>query len=301
MSEKKENKKNSAISNMLHKAVDMGKKAAGGISKGTKSLTAQTKKSLHEQKIKKYNPLFLEDFTKNEFNIPNVIEIVDDAVRRGVEVCDGAIGWTDRINEVEVLHLYDEFVGSSGIQFVPVAKCDGVYCVDPFDRNRFIKSDCAFGKANEEKLAELEYLAYMLGAKSCSVEITESETETTAVEINVSRSDKKDKVNMENKSKIGKNHSGKVVSSFEGSNQPKPPILKWFAHDDSIKSLVDMRCLDGNSIKSKTLELKGSSSATMSKKTACAIDKIMKLKGSLSMEKQAVKEHNSKLIFEIIF
>ena len=79
------------------------------------------------------------------------------------------------------------------------------------------------------------------------------------------------------------------------------PVLKWFAHDENIKHLIEMRCSDNNSIKSKILELKGSSSATMSKKCACAIDKILNIKGSLSMEKQTIKEYNNILLYEIEF
>jgi hypothetical protein len=39
----------------------------------------------------------------------------------------------------------------------------------------------------------------------------------------------------------------------------------------------------------------------MSQKTACAIDKILKIKASVSMESKAIKEHSSKLIFDIEF
>ena len=62
-----------------------------------------------------------------------------------------------------------------------------------------------------------------------------------------------------------------------------------------------MRCNISNSIKSKVLELKGSASATMSQKTTCAIDTLLSIKGNMSYEKQAIKEHSSKLIFAIEF
>ena len=62
-----------------------------------------------------------------------------------------------------------------------------------------------------------------------------------------------------------------------------------------------MRLGKARSIKSKVLELSGACSATMDKKTACAIDKLLKIGGSISMEKQAVKEHSSVLIFEVQF
>jgi hypothetical protein len=53
------------------------------------------------------------------------------------------------------------------------------------------------------------------------------------------------------------------------------------------------------------LELEGAISATMSQKTACAIDgvleKIMKVKVNMKMESEAQKEYHSKLIYRIEF
>ena len=71
-----------------------------------------------------------------------------------------------------------------------------------------------------------------------------------------------------------------------------------------------MRCEGLNNIKSKTLILEGAVSATMSKKTAFAIDNAISeigVKGSLGskgkseMERQATKENHSKLIFSVEF
>ena len=274
--------KNGRFSNFMSKAADVGKKAADGIQSGAKKISEEAQKKMYEQRVKKYNPLFKEDFRSKKFKLPNVIEIVDDAVRKNIDVCEGAIGWTDVINDVEVLHLYYEWVKDSKIQFVPVAKCDMVYCVDNFDRSRFISADTVFGGATSEKIAELENIAYTLGAKSCSIEIVESSTKATvsqmAYDIGVSKSSAEN-----GKSSKFSNHSmqsGKAVSYFEGNNDPKEPTLKWFANDDNILGLIKMRCSNSNAIKSKILELKGSSSATMSQKTACAIDKILKIKAS---------------------
>ena len=91
---------------------------------------------------------------------------------------------------------------------------------------------------------------------------------------------------------------------MEGHNNPHQPKLKWFANDDNIKNLIDCRCNGMSRIHSENLELFGSSSATMSQKTACAIDNAvgaMKLNGSSTMEAQAVRENHSKLYFSIEF
>lgn len=298
-----ESKKKNVFANVWEKTISVSKKAAEGIQKGTQAFVEQTKKNMREQKRIKLNPLFPKDFNSKKFHIPNVIEIVDDAGRRGIDVCEGAIGWLDRVNDVEILHLYDEWVEQSGIQFVPVWKCDNVYCVDNFDRNRYVNTNVIFGKATEEKLAELEYIAYCLGAKYCSIEIMEAEKEADSQK--ASAKIKAPKVSVNGESSVKNNYSntqkGTTVSNFVGHDHPERPNLKWFKHDDNINRLIDMRCGSIQSVTSKILELSGSCCATMNKKTACAVDKILKVGGKASMEQQVSKEHNSKLIFEIRF
>ena len=90
----------------------------------------------------------------------------------------------------------------------------------------------------------------------------------------------------------------KSVTAFSGNEKAKKPKLKWFAFDDSIKGLIGMRQTGKNLIKSKVLELSCASSATMSMKSACAVDK---LNGTLSAECKARQEQSRKLIFEIEF
>ena len=307
-----EEKKNGKeiMSNILNKASDIGKKVADNVQKGTQALAEKAKVSQHDYKMKKYNPLFLEEFNDASFHLPNIIKIVDDATRRGIAVCDGAMGWREKVNGTEVLFLYDEMIEASGIQFIPVATCDTVYYVDNFDRSRYIKADCIFSKAHEERLAELEHIAYCLGAKSCSVEIVELRQEgaesSKKVGIGVSK-----KVFSSNEHYEGsESHTstsqlnGKTVTNFEGNNQPKHPTLKWFKHDEGIKNLIEMRCATNNSIKSRQLELSGSSSATMSEEAACTIDAVIfktKNRSSISMETQATREHARKLIYTVEF
>ena len=212
---------------------------------------------------------------------------------------------------VEVLCLYDEAVNFSGIQFVPSATCDALYYVDSFDRNRFIRTDCIFSKAHEERMAELEYVAYSVGAKKCTIEIHESTSDMQVQNKSVKMSESYKTISSaegaeQNISQTGKNHrSGRIETEFEGNGTPQKPTLKWFAHDDTIKQLVEMCCSGARTVKFKTLELSGSSSATMSQKTAYAIDsaigKLGGASGNVSMDAQAAKEHQSKLLFYIEF
>ena len=301
-------------SNVFQKAATTGKKVAEGVQSGAKDIADKTKNEMYQQKMKKLNPLFLEKYNSEAFNLPNMIHIVDDAVRRDIPECKGAIGWLSKEDNIEVLHLYDEAVEMSGIQFVPMATCDAIYYVDNFDRNRFIRIDSIFSKANTERLAELEYIAYSLGAKSFSVEIEETIREVESKKSKVSlkeglniksvkvSSTEKTETDFENRQTVKMKATG--VIKLEGHNTPKRPELKWFKYDDSINGLIEMRCGNENIIKSKRLELAGAVSATMSLSTAKSIENAIGkigVGGNYNIEKQALKENNSVLIYEIEF
>lgn len=303
-----------AVSGLLQKTTDLSKKTIAEVQAGAVALSEKTKQDNYLRRLKKYNPLFPDVFYGAEFNLPNMIVIRDDAERRGIDVCEGAIGWLNNESGMEVLYLYDEEIPVCGLKFVPSAECDAVYYVDSFDRKRFVRTDCIFKKAHEEKLAELKHIAHALGAKSCTIEINESN-----VEMNVSKRktsigggglihgpkvSASENAEQNATAKISNRRSGKITSTFEGSDMPKMPALKWFAHDEIILKLIDSRLNSDNSLKTETLELDGASSATMSQKTAYAIDNAvgsMKLKGISSMESQAVRENHSTFLFSIEF
>ncbi len=294
--EKKESGKATAF---WQKASDFGKKAADGIQKGAKVVADKTKEELYAQRLKKYKPLFAKEYKSKGFSVADIIQIIDNDELQKIDVCEGAIGWRETVSGVEILHLSDEWIKSSGLEFVPFAKCNETFCVDAFARSRYIKAENVFGKAHEERLAELERIAYMLGAKKCSIEIVESDcvAESTKIGMKVDKNTASAGIGSASKDQ----RSGKTVASFQGSDEPRRPELKWFSQDENIKNLIEMRCSDKNSIKSRVLALEGSSSATMSQSIACALDCVLKSKIGISMEREAIKEHSSKLIFEVEF
>lgn len=288
------------------KTVDISKKVASDTKKNVGSAIEKARSESILRKLKKLNPIFPEKFQSEDFNLPNMIMIVDDAVRRDNKLCEGSIGWLSNDTGVEMLYLYDEAVEFSGLKFVPAPVCDAIYYVDTFDRSKFIRTDCIFSKAHEEKIAELKYIAHCLGAKRCSIEIEESQIDTKVQNRGAKVTEKAKNVKVVESSEYdfrqsGKDsRSGKVVVEFEGNGECTQPELKWFSYDDNIKRLIEMRMGSSNSVKSETLELSGASSATMSQKTAYAIDSAIG-DGNVSLSSQAEKEHYSKLIFNIEF
>ena len=170
--------------------------------------------------------------------------------------------------------------------------------------------DCIFSRAHDERLAELKHIAHFLGAKRCSIEMVEGDSEAQSQRLTMSVGGGIGKLKSNESYECGasskrfEQRRGRVLAEFEGSDSPQKPELKWFSNDDNVKRLIEMRCTNSNSIKSELLELEGSSSAAMSQKTASSIDiAISKFgtKSKFNMEKHAQKENHSKLIFCVEF
>lgn len=298
---------------LSEKTSELGRKTVADIQKGAQHLTEKSKQDSYLRKLKKYNPVFPDVFKSENFNLPNMIMIVDDAVRRGIDVCEGSIGLLETKGGTEILRLYDEAVEFSGIRFIPAATCDSLYYVDNFDRNTFIRIDCVFSKAHDDRIAELEHVAYALGAKSCSVEITESNKEIIVSKRKTSTNGKApikgtvssfEEYEMNAESKSDSYRTGKSVATFKGSDHPEMPSLKWFAHNENILKLIDYRFNGDNSISSKEIRISGTSTATMSRKTAAAIDataSAIHVEGNLSMEDQVHKESKTTLVYIVEF
>ena len=305
-------KSKEALSSIAQNTTQLGKRVTSDVKNNVSAAIERSKNDAYLRKLKKYNPVFPEEYQSKSFHIPNMIMIVDDAVRRGIDVCEGAIGWRETTKAgMEILYLYDEAVPQSGLRFIPVASCDAVYYMDSFDHGRFIRVDCIFGKAHEEKLAELKHIAYCLGAKRCSVELCDTSISKQSVNRSAVVSEAYSSGTVSEQAEQCTENSnfderkGRSVMVFQGNAKPRKPQLKWFAHDDNICRLIEMRCSNANSIQSERLELSGSAHSTMSKKTAyaidCAISEIGGAKASTSMDSQAEQEINSKLVYCIEF
>lgn len=295
-----------ATAGIVQKTVDTGKKVAVGTKKNVESAIEKVKNDSLSRRLKKLNPIFPEQYQSTEFNLPNMITIVDDAERREEKLCEGAIGYLKNDTGIEIFCLYDEAVKFSKLHFIPAPLCDATYYVDSFDRTKYIRTDCIFSKAHEERIAELKHIAHCLGAKRCTIEIDESISNTQAQKRSVSvneamyGADAQESTESNLKQSGSDSRSGKVEIVFEGNSNCVEPELKWFSYDDNIKRLIEMRISNSNLIKSETLELSGASSATMSQRTAYAIDSAVG-GGGVSLSSQAEKEHHSRLIFHIEF
>lgn len=304
------------VGNAIGKAAEIGKKAADGTKASTQLLIVKALEENLKAQAKKYNPVFPDQYSDPDFGLSNLIMIVDDVVRKDIDVCKGAIGWKSQGKGVEVFHLYDEAIPFSGLHFIPAAICDSVYYVDAHDRSRFIRLDCYFEKMQESKLAELQHIAFSLGAKKYSVEMydTSSEKRSTSQKASLkggggvgiikrtSESSEERSVAFEKEAK----RESLAFAEFSGDMKPSHPTLTWFAHDDNIKNLINMRCSgEGkNEVKKYSITLKGADFASMGASTAARIDAAIGKLGigsDLNIQSKATEECSHMMSFQLEF
>jgi len=188
--------------------------------------------------LKYYNPLFPDVYESAAFTVPNMLMIVDDAVRKDVAVCEGAMGWLSNQGGIEVMHLYDEDINTSGLKFLPNPLCDAVYYVDPNHSDTYINIDSLFETFQQQKLAELARVAYCLGARHYSVEIIEEEKtskkrsaqmeQSANVKIVKANATVSDDASMTKKAK----RRSFTEEIYEEKRTPIKPELNWFKNDD---------------------------------------------------------------------
>ncbi len=297
-----ETKKKSFLKKIAEKTEETGKKVIATVKDKTQAIS-------EEKQMKRYNPLFPEEYKSEAFHLPNLIIIADDAVRKDIAVCEGAMGWIRKEKDVEALYLYDEEVESSGLQFLPAAVCDTAYYVDPHDRSRFISVDSYFSNMQEEKLAELQHIAYSLGAQRYWVEMQEEQHQSKQSKQAYTAKGVKGKaadltLSAELSAQKGGKSQAVAKAVFVGKRKPVKPKLCWFAHDRNVLNLIDMLC-DENApaeLTGFTIELSSANYSTMSVSTAEKISvAVGKMGLSCNFAKKSQEEHSQKMFFRLEF
>lgn len=275
-----------------------------------KDVPDKVKKVNQEAQLKKYNPLFWDEYTDPDFNCPNLVVIADDAERRDIEVCKGAIGWRSTQEGIEVLHLYDTVVDTCGLTFVPSPICDAAYYVNSQQKNTFINIEDLYETIQQQKLAELSRVAYLLGARYYSIEIIEEEQVTTkrkgkaGVNGSIKAVDAEASLEIEKLSETKSKRKAFRQEEFTKARQPVKPELHWFKEDHNVQGLIEQVCNGDGSMKKSDIQLECSKSAVMSQALAGKIDVAVKKIGigtSANLNSEAKSEFASKILFHLEF
>lgn len=297
------------------KTIELGNEAANQAKKGMQVAQKAAEDTNRNLQLKRLSPLFPDDYSAQDFTLPEMVVVADGTLRKDEEVCEGAIGWTGKAAQLSVVHLYKTFVKDSGITFFPSAKIDSVYMADPSNPQRYIDLGCFFSTIEDEKAAELIEIGRCLGAKKCSVETFEAEKQVSLKKGDVkakgkSKSPAKTEVDVSVEGSAENEQQKKCntlsVQECPGSDTPQRPTLHWFANDTAITNLIDS-FFDGRSDLNPTKvrrEVSRSSSCTMNSKMAGKVDAaLVKLGARLnfSIDGEAKREERQTWTLEIEF
>ncbi len=287
--------------------------AAGAVASGAQALTVAAQDAAYELRKKRYAPVFPDEYFSEDYDRPNVIVLEDEDIRKGIDVCEGALGWFSKEGNLEVLHLYMKDRKRSGVDFHPYPALNAVYYVDTFNPSRYINVERYFEVARQDRMTELRAIAHALGAKSCTLESIETEKIDKRFRGRGKAAVKKGIMDggtgdIDVEGEFGNKDERKIefVQSFEGNAEPFEPELHWFAHDSEIKFLIGTRCNSGsaNTTKKYQLKLNSSSVATMSLTMAANLDAVLKglkVKTNASLEGSVRKELSRSFLWTIDF
>ena len=286
---------------------NVAKDGVQSLSDKAQELSSLAKAKQLEELLRKFPPVSREEFAESTFAMPQLIQIVDNALKQEIVEYQGTLGWSEKEDGVDILCLYQAYAPDSRIRFLPSAICGAVYCAHPFDEQCYISLDNYFTYIQQAKLAELQHIAFSLGVKHYWVELVEAASQSDNSKIAVSLNGLKvAQGNAEKAMQSSAYSQSKSLAemSFSESRDPQPPQLHYFAQDENIKELIGMRCSSDKkcTLTSYTIELNNSSSASMSATTAAKISiAANKMGAGRSFQTQSARELNSKMIFKMEF
>lgn len=316
-----------SISDAAGKAGGAASGAARGLAKNAATVAvfgaqavsdaAQTKMSNLKKYI--YKPVFPDQYNSSGYDLPKMIVIKDEDGRKGIDVCDGAMGWFGKVGDLEILFMYEEWVEMSGLSFYPVAMCESAYYVDPFNSSRYVRMDSYIETMKKDMNAELVGIAHCLGAKKCRLEYAEQVKRTRSFGKHDDSSAKATLI-MEGAPvaasfETGNDANGRYTSvgswkesffeTFEGNAVPCVPELNWYKGDSQISHLINARCnKDLNSSKTFRHEITKTYSSSLAiglaKKLDTALDKLS-ISQEIKLETTLKKDLKTKYVFEIEF
>lgn len=260
----------------------------------------------YKSRMKKYNPLFEDVLFSDNYKYPKEIAIKSDCDRRDIDVCQGAIGWTEVVDGMEILCLYEDTVNKVNIEFYPTSQCDTVYYLDPRIERRYVNIESIFSQTQQAKLAELSDIAYKLGARRYSVELVDSVSSRTENDDNVHIDVLKSNIDAKNSSSMNKLIKSKSLASAEFFEVKKPekPELSWFKKDENINVMINQICGGERSAKSFDIELFGSVYSTMNYNTAVKLNTALlklNINANINITKKAEEEKEYKMLFHVEF
>ena len=309
------------------KAGGMAADAAGAVAKGAagiavagaKAVVDVAKKGIEDLNEFIYKPVFPDEYNSPDYKIPKMIVIKDEASRKGIDVCKGAIGWADKIGELEALCMYDDWAKTCGLSFMPTLTLDTAYYVHPFDSSKYVRVEDYITTMKKDMDAELADVAYCLGAKSYKIEHTEKKSRSFHVKGHSKNSGSAPllvdgdpvQASLDGKGKVsfGYAHESEchefLQQTFAGEAKASVPELRWYKDDSSVNQLIKTRCSEGMNVsKTYRCEITNTYSACVGMGLAKKLDGALaaiKIGQKDKLQSELKKDSKMEYVYEVNF
>lgn len=309
------------------KAGGMAADAAGAVAKGAagiavagaKAVVDVAQKGIEDLNEFIYKPVFPDEYNSPDYKIPKMIVIKDEASRKGIDVCKGAIGWADKIGELEALCMYDDWAKTCGLSFMPTLTLDTAYYVHPFDSSKYVRVEDYITTMKKDMDAELADVAYCLGAKSYKIEHTEKKSRSFHVKGHSKNSGSAPllvdgdpvQASLDGKGKVsfGYAHESEchefLQQTFAGEAKASVPELRWYKDDSSVNQLIKTRCSEGMNVsKTYRCEITNTYSACVGMGLAKKLDGALaaiKIGQKDKLQSELKKDSKMEYVYEVNF
>ena len=297
----------------------VAKGAAGIAVAGAKAVVDVAQKGIEDLNEFIYKPVFPDEYNSPDYKIPKMIVIKDEASRKGIDVCKGAIGWADKIGELEALCMYDDWAKTCGLSFMPTLTLDTAYYVHPFDSSKYVRVEDYITTMKKDMDAEPADVAYCLGAKSYKIEHTEKKSRSFHVKGHSENSGSAPllvdgdpvQASLDGKGKVsfGYAHESEchefLQQTFAGEAKASVPELRWYKDDSSVNQLIKTRCSEGMNVsKTYRCEITNTYSACVGMGLAKKLDGALaaiKIGQKDKLQSELKKDSKMEYVYEVNF
>lgn len=259
--------------------------------------------------LERLKPLFQEDFDEAEFVLPKMICVAAiDKAHADSAACKGSVGFRTIMDDMSVVTIFRDHIDDFGLSFYPELE-NGVYYVDPCDRDHYISLDDYFSFMKMQRVAELQRIAQSLGAKHFRVTSRERTEAMSSNSVDAAATVKY----VGQGGSAGYSHADSSSSMMSMSieaemrfpgHAPIKPELHYLKKEINVLNLIEMRMDPLSPLQHQHFCLDMSNSSGIKVKDAAKIDammKAMKVSASTTIVSEAQNEARRVLEYEIEF
>lgn len=259
--------------------------------------------------LERLKPMFQEDFKEDEFVLPKMIRVAEiDKAHAESLACKGSVGYKTVMDDTSMVTIFRNFIDTLGLTFYPELD-NGVYYVDPCDRDHYIALEDYFSFMKMQRVAELQRIAQSLGAKHFRVSSREKTETVSSNSIDAAASVKA--IGQSGGAGYSHNAANSSMTSmsieaemrFPG-HDPIRPELHYLKKEINVINLIEMRMDPLSPLQHQHITIEMINSSGLKVKDAAKIDamfKAIKLSANTSIVSEAQNEAKRILEYDIEF